>query len=186
MTEIQGQNQYCYKHPGRQTYLRCNECGRPICDQCAVKVPTGYRCKECVNEHRKSFDTAKPQDYLIGAVIAFITGFGGSFISQLIPFLPVWITALVFGLLCGRLVCTLVRLAVRKRRAGRLTLTVAIAAGIGALLPRVQNILLNIKYTAAHPGFSIRGLTNILADLLFLIIIVTVIRTEMSGMVFRN
>ena len=41
-------NLFCYVHPDRETLLRCNNCERPICTQCAVLTPTGYRCKECI------------------------------------------------------------------------------------------------------------------------------------------
>ena len=52
---------YCYVHPDRETGLRCNRCERPICADCAVLTPTGYRCKECVREQKKVFDTAEWQ-----------------------------------------------------------------------------------------------------------------------------
>ena len=35
---------YCANHPGVETSLRCNKCGKPICAKCAVRTPTGYRC----------------------------------------------------------------------------------------------------------------------------------------------
>ncbi len=38
----------CANHPERETGLRCNRCGKPICSQCAVQTPVGYRCRECV------------------------------------------------------------------------------------------------------------------------------------------
>jgi hypothetical protein len=39
---------HCYVHPNRETSLRCNNCDRPICAACAIRTPTGYRCRECV------------------------------------------------------------------------------------------------------------------------------------------
>ena len=54
---------YCYVHPTRETSLRCNNCERPICAQCAVRTPTGYRCKECVRERQKTFETAEWYDF---------------------------------------------------------------------------------------------------------------------------
>ena len=50
---------YCYVHPNRPTSLRCNRCERPICAECAVRTPTGYRCPECIRSQQKIFDTAK-------------------------------------------------------------------------------------------------------------------------------
>ncbi|BBX64434.1 rhomboid family intramembrane serine protease [Mycobacterium saskatchewanense] len=38
----------CYRHPGRQTYVRCNRCGRYICADCMRDAAVGYQCVECV------------------------------------------------------------------------------------------------------------------------------------------
>jgi len=43
---------YCTVHPDRETMLRCNRCGRPMCIECAVRHPVGMRCRECVQETR--------------------------------------------------------------------------------------------------------------------------------------
>lgn len=38
---------HCYRHPGRETYLSCSSCGRPICTDCMTQAPVGVRCPEC-------------------------------------------------------------------------------------------------------------------------------------------
>ena len=38
----------CYRHPDRQTYLSCSECGRHICPDCSYDAPVGQKCPECV------------------------------------------------------------------------------------------------------------------------------------------
>ena len=58
MTETTTETLYCYVHPTRETSLRCNNCDRPICAACAVRTPTGYRCRECVKRQQKVFDTS--------------------------------------------------------------------------------------------------------------------------------
>ncbi len=63
---------YCYVHPNRPTSLRCNRCERPICAECAVRTPTGYRCKECVRAQQKKFDTAEWYDFIVAFVVAAI------------------------------------------------------------------------------------------------------------------
>lgn len=55
----------CYRHPNRITSLRCYTCGKPICTQCAVKTPVGYRCPDCVRELENTFFEATPRDYLL-------------------------------------------------------------------------------------------------------------------------
>jgi membrane associated rhomboid family serine protease len=36
----------CYRHPDRETYVSCSECGRPICPECMTPAPVGQRCPE--------------------------------------------------------------------------------------------------------------------------------------------
>lgn len=40
----------CYRHPDRETYVRCVRCDRPICPDCMVEAPVGFQCVECVRE----------------------------------------------------------------------------------------------------------------------------------------
>lgn len=44
----------CYRHPDRQTYVRCTRCGRFICGECMRSAAVGHHCVECVNEGNKS------------------------------------------------------------------------------------------------------------------------------------
>jgi membrane associated rhomboid family serine protease len=44
----------CYRHPDRETFVRCQRCGRPICGQCQTLAPVGVHCPECVREARGS------------------------------------------------------------------------------------------------------------------------------------
>ena len=65
---------YCAYHPGRETVLRCNRCDKPICYECAVRTPVGYRCKDCVRQQQAVYFNANPLDPLIAAVVALILG----------------------------------------------------------------------------------------------------------------
>ena len=38
----------CYRHPGRETYIRCGRCDRPICPDCMISAAVGFQCPECV------------------------------------------------------------------------------------------------------------------------------------------
>ena len=40
----------CYRHPERETSLRCNRCNQPVCPECAQQGAVGYRCPDCLHE----------------------------------------------------------------------------------------------------------------------------------------
>jgi membrane associated rhomboid family serine protease len=48
----QGGGSFCYRHPGRAAYVRCQHCGRTICPECQVPAPVGVQCVDCANAAR--------------------------------------------------------------------------------------------------------------------------------------
>jgi membrane associated rhomboid family serine protease len=59
----------CYRHPGRETYVRCQRCNRPICPDCMRDASVGFQCPECVAEGNKTVRQAR-------------STFGGSVIAK--------------------------------------------------------------------------------------------------------
>lgn len=127
---------YCYVHPDRETSLRCNRCERPICVQCAVRTPTGYRCRECVRGQQKIFNTAEWYDYIIGfsltAILSLIASVILFVISGFIGFFMWFISFAVAGA-AGVFIANLTQAALRKRRSKQLFWLVAAGVVVGAL-----------------------------------------------------
>jgi hypothetical protein len=127
---------YCYVHPNRETSLRCNRCERPICAQCAVRTPTGYRCKECVREQQKIFNTAEWYDYLVGFGVAAILSLLASIIlvviSGFIGFF-MWFVSFAIAGAAGVFIANITQAALRKRRSKELFWLTAAGVVVGSL-----------------------------------------------------
>lgn len=135
---------FCAKHPTVETSLRCNRCEKYICVKCAVKTPTGYRCKECVRSQQKVFETAEWVDYIPGflvtGVLSTIASVGMSFVG-FIGFYGFFLSFIAAPFLAG-LIAEATRLATRRHRSRNLFISMAIAFGLGAL----PLVLLNLFF----------------------------------------
>jgi membrane associated rhomboid family serine protease len=49
----------CYRHPGRETYVRCQRCDRPICPDCMRVASVGHQCVECVQQGSRTIRQAE-------------------------------------------------------------------------------------------------------------------------------
>ncbi len=182
MTETDTTTLYCYVHPNRATSLRCNRCERPICAQCAVRTPTGYRCKECVKSQQKVFDTAQWYDYIIAFVVAAIA-------SGIASGLVVFVSGIFFGLLilflapgAGIFIGNVILRFIRNRRSRALFLTCAVGMVAGALpallifsLPALLAVL------SGSLGAGVGGLLPAIWEVVYLFLAVPAAYTQISG-----
>ncbi|WP_196831849.1 rhomboid family protein [Mycetocola sp. CAN_C7] len=84
---------FCYRHPDRQSFVLCQRCGRTICGECQTPGAVGVICPECMKQQRQSaprrtgfFSRSGDRPvvtYTLIAVTAFV------FLLQLIPGLNV-------------------------------------------------------------------------------------------------
>ncbi|WP_242882837.1 rhomboid family intramembrane serine protease [Actinomadura litoris] len=49
----------CYRHPGRETYVRCTRCDRYICPECMRDAAVGHQCVECVADGNRGVRRAR-------------------------------------------------------------------------------------------------------------------------------
>lgn len=49
----------CYRHPKRETHVRCTRCDRYICPDCMRDAAVGHQCVTCVREGNKSIRAAR-------------------------------------------------------------------------------------------------------------------------------
>ena len=61
---------YCYRHPERETFVRCGRCDQPICMGCAMQGPVGLRCKTCGKPARDALASLRPSQVAIGLLVA--------------------------------------------------------------------------------------------------------------------
>lgn len=161
---------YCYNHPTRETTLRCKRCERPICTSCAVGTPTGYMCKDCVRERKKTFDTSAWYDYVLGFIVAgFLSGVASFLVTMIgsIGFFG-WFLIAAGAPTAGVIIAEGVRLITRKRRSRSLFITIAIAVVLGALPIIVLEIFI----------FDIFG---IVFQVIYLVIATPIVYTRLSG-----
>ncbi len=173
---------YCYIHPNRPTTLRCNRCERPICAEDAVLTPTGYRCKNCVREQQKKFDTAQWFDYIVAFMVAAI----GSGITSILVFFA---SQFFYGILilflapgAGVVIGNLVLRFIKNRRSRTLFLTAAIgivAGAVPALLIFAIPILLDL--ISGNLGVGLGTILPAIWEVVYLFMAVPAAYTRISG-----
>lgn len=75
----------CYRHPDRETYVRCGRCERYICPDDMISASVGFQCPECVKAGNKGVREART-----------VTGGKVSANPGLITFVLLGINVLVF------------------------------------------------------------------------------------------
>ncbi len=167
----------CYRHPDRETLLRCNKCDRPICSSCAIRTPTGYRCPECIRSQEKKFDTAQIGDYILACLLSAGIAFLGSYVARFLGF---------FTLLIAPVVSMIISEGVLKITKGRnsnlLTRLVLISAIVGSL-PLLLVGLYNMSIYLSIYGISAIGsFLSTIWQAGYTIILATTLRARTKGL----
>jgi hypothetical protein len=72
---------FCYRHPNRETYVRCGRCDQPICTACAMQGPVGLRCRACGKPPRDPLTTLTPAQLAAGIGVALGAGTLGGLVG---------------------------------------------------------------------------------------------------------
>ena len=76
---------YCYRHPDRETRVRCGRCDRPICTRCAMQGPVGFRCRQCGTLAFDPLTSLTPSQialgFLVSGGLAGVAGFLASYVG---------------------------------------------------------------------------------------------------------
>lgn len=98
-----GSDDYCYRHPSRESYVLCQRCARTICSGCQVPAAVGVHCAECAASQQKDREAARPRNQrlrggyqpLVTYVLLVILGIvyaaqwlTGGFVTELMLYWP--------------------------------------------------------------------------------------------------
>ncbi len=167
---------FCYVHPDRETLLRCNNCERPICTECAVLTPTGYRCKECIRSQQKKFETAQDSDLIIAPILSAIIALVGSFFSRFLGFFTIFLAPFI-----GVVIVEVCRWATQKRRSVLLTRLVTGAALLGSLPLLIMGIWQLLGFFQAGAGLSLVGLLPLIWQAAYTFLVFSSVYYRLAG-----
>lgn len=162
---------YCANHPKVETTLRCNRCEKLICAKCAVKMPTGYRCRECVRAALKIFDTAEWYDYPFGFLAAMFLSLLASVLISFLGFMSYfgWIILFAAAPTAGLIISEGIRMAIRRHRSGALYTTIFVGLIMGALPIIAANLIVFNLFPLIMQG-------------IYLVLVVPTVYSRLSGL----
>jgi hypothetical protein len=76
----------CSFHPGVETEVACNECGRYICPKDMVPTPVGYKCRICATPAKSQYRVVKPYQLVRSILVGGAVGIGGGIVLAFFPF----------------------------------------------------------------------------------------------------
>jgi len=170
---------YCANHPDRETLLRCNRCEKPICIQCAVQTPTGYRCKECVRGQQKKFNTAHISDLILAPLITAVLAYIGSMVTRFLGFFTL-LAAPFIAMLIERAI----RLVIKNRRSNALFIATAVGCILGGL-PAFISALAPFLGLLGAGDFNLFGITPMIWSSAYIILVTSALYYRLKGISFR-
>ena len=94
----------CYRHPDRETWVRCGRCDQPICTRCAMQGPVGFRCRRCGRPARDPLTSMRPSQLAIGLGISILGGLVVGLFSSRIGFFGLLLAWFAGGLIADAVI----------------------------------------------------------------------------------
>ena len=95
---------HCYRHPDRETWVRCGRCDQPICSRCAMQGPVGFRCRQCGRPARDPLTSMRPAQLAIAAAVAVSGGLVTGLVTSRIGFFGLLLAWFAGGLIADAII----------------------------------------------------------------------------------
>lgn len=129
----------CYRHPNKETSLRCYTCGKPICIDCAKKTAVGYACPDCIRELEDKYFNSQTSDYIVAPLLAVVLGLISGAILTLIGSMIggffLFIILFFAGGAVGSFIGGIIKRAIGRRRGRYLPIIIAVITIAMTILP---------------------------------------------------
>jgi hypothetical protein len=169
---------HCANHPDRETALRCNKCGKPICARCARRTPTGYRCQDCVRQQQQKFETALWYDPVVAFAVSFVLSALAGALVTVVGFFVIFLAPFAGGALAQ-----VVMAAVGRRRSKYLPWIAAGGAALGGLalctIPTLS--LAYALLRGGGGGLAVRGLLGGIWPIVYTVLCSTTVYYSLRG-----
>lgn len=157
---------YCYRHPNRETGLRCTNCGNPICPDCIRPAPVGQLCPDCARERRPVNYQVEVWHIVVTAVVALIYGsvmtVSALFLLANIGFFRL-IVAFLLGPLAGEGLARLLEIVAQKKRGRSLQVALSVAYAFSAAPVAMLILFSNPFLSISLIIFSVLAITTAIA-----------------------
>lgn len=124
---------HCARHRHTVTYLRCANCGTPICPQCLIMTPVGAKCPDCGRVKLAPMFVFGPLDAVLVLVATLVgglaLGLAASVLSHLAPVLGS-LLRIFFPLAAGWILAA----AIRRIAGKKSSIALKIFAGLGVII----------------------------------------------------
>ena len=120
---------YCYRHPDRETWVRCGRCDQPICMRCSMQGPVGLRCKVCGKPSRDALASLRPSQVAIALTVAGGLGAAVGYFSSQFGFLMI-----VIGFFAGTFIAEALDRTVGIKRGPRILALAVAGIVVGGLI----------------------------------------------------